>query len=123
MSKNSGIIGQIVDRSTPQLVRGSDAYLVTQASYKGSDGPAPYKFENLTGASALFLTDTDGVPFVAVGNVADPNRGTVRFDLAATGTSLMKLGESLTFEQHFDDDRGRTILVFDSKLDVIDSIF
>lgn len=121
MSKTAGLIGKIVDRATPQIVRGSDAFLVTEISYKGDT--APYQFANLAGATAFFPSDGDGVPVASVGAVVHANRGTIRFDLSDVDTDGLKVGESLSFEQHFEDDRGLTIIVFADKLDVVDSLF
>lgn len=117
---NQGIVGVIFDRSTPALVRGADSFITTQIVYKGSD--IPYSFDTFAGATALFRSQTAS-PVAVVGFLESADLGKVKFTIPGASTTLLAVGEEQSFEQVFADARGTSIIIFDSKLPVVDPLF
>ncbi len=119
---NQGLIGRINNISTPKIVVGADAFVVTQVLYKGSDDD--YAFDNLSGCTGSFQGGSDGqTPVNVIGSVVSADKGLIRFDFPASATESLYVGEQLSFQQTFEDARGKTIILFDAALDVVDSLF
>ena len=130
--QNQGLIGIVYNVSTPSLVRGSDAFVVTQVQYASDDGTpglsptrgTPYAFQSLQGSTAYFQSDPSlgGAPVVSVGSLLSNDLGTMMFAIPASASVGLAVGDSVSFEQHVQDARGLTILVFDN-LPVVDQLF
>lgn len=116
---NLGIIGSIVDRSTPSIVRESDAFLVVQMSYRGTS--TPYGFENFTGATGFFSGESAVLEVPA--SLVSADLGKLRLELAASATSGLVLGDEQTFQVDFQDDRGLTKILFDGAISVVDPLY
>lgn len=118
----SAIYGRIVDRSTPSLVVGSDAFIVTQIAFRESK--QPYSFSQFVGATASFQSaDDPSTPVNFIGALESADLGTVRFDMAASGTALMLAGDPISFQQELKDARGTSIIIFSDALTVVDGLF
>jgi hypothetical protein len=125
-----GLIGIVYDISTPSLVRGADCFVTTQVIYASDDvtpglSPSrgsPYAFQSPVGSTAYFQADGGGAPVVSVGVLQSNDLGTFKFEIPASGSTGLAVGDAISFEQKFEDARGLTILVFDN-LPVIDQLF
>jgi hypothetical protein len=123
------IIGLVYDQSTPKLVRGSDAFIVTQLVYE-SDNPgdhgAPYAFQSAVGSTAYFPSDPTinvlAPPIVSIGTILSSELGLVRFPVPASASTGLQLGDELCWEQVLQDALGTTIIVFHD-LGVIKPVF
>lgn len=116
-----GIVGRIANISQPTIVRGSDGFVVTQIVYQGSGDP--YKIDSFAGATAQFRAEEGDAPISIVGALESADRGELRFELAASGTELLAVGDELDFQQVVEDADGVRIIVFEGKLSVRDSLF
>lgn len=116
---NLGIVGAIVDRSTPSLVRSSDAFLVVQMTYRGTS--EPYAFQNWTGATGFFPGETAVLEVPA--SLVSADLGKLRLEIAASGTALLAVGDEQTFQVDFQDDRGLTKILFDGAISVVDPLY
>lgn len=121
VSVSRGVIGRIVSRSQPQIVRGSDAFIITQLHYE-DQSCSPYKFEGFQGASAVFK-DTANVAYTVAGALDSADLGQVRFDIPATGTTAIKAGDPVIFQQVFLDDNGFLIIPFVDKISFVNPLF
>jgi hypothetical protein len=120
-STNLGIVGTIVDRSTPSVVRGADSFITTQLVYKGTD--TPYSFDTFAGATANFAADGVETPISVVGVLESADLGRVKFTIPAASTAQLAVGEEQSFEQRFADASGSRIILFDAALTVADALF
>jgi hypothetical protein len=114
MSQRHGLVGKIVSLSTPQLVVGSDAFVVSQVRYHGSG--EPYAFSGLTGATAYFPGATGAV--TSVGSVEAADQGLVRFSIPKAVSAGLLPGDDQAWYQTFVDARGTTTVLYDS-LDIV----
>lgn len=116
---NLGVIGTVVDRATPAVVRESDSFIVVQMTYKGTS--TPYSFQTLVGATGFF-PGTGGLVEVAA-TLVSADLGKLRFNLAASGTALMSAGEEQNFQVDFEDDDGLWKILLESALRVVDPLY
>lgn len=116
---NLGVIGSVVDRSTPSVVREADAFLVVQMTYRGTS--TPYSFENLVGATGFFSGETAVIEVPA--SLVSADLGKLRLDMAASATSGLVVGDEQTFQVDFEDDRGLTKILFDGALSVVEPLY
>lgn len=115
-----GLVGSIIDRATPAMVKGSDTFIVTQIVFKGSNDP--YSFQSFAGSTAYFPA-ADGGVVTASGALVSADLGTVRFELGNTETDLLAEGSDLSFEQRFADDRGLSIIQYEAALSIAAALF
>lgn len=119
--KQQGLVGMIWDISTPALVRGADAFVVTQVVFQGTS--SPYSFQAFTGSTAYFPGVVDGVPVAVVGTLVSADLGQVRFNIPKTASTGLALGDEVSFQQDLVDSRGLTRLIFEAALPVVDTLF
>lgn len=120
MSKKLGLVGRLVSLSTPSLVVGSDAFVVTQVVFHGSG--EPYSMPGYVGATAFFPAATGG-SVTSVGTLEAQDLGTVRFPLPAANSVALLAGDAQSFYQTFRDARGATTIIFNEALDIVASPF
>jgi hypothetical protein len=118
--KGNAIIGRVVDQSTPALVQGADLYVVAQLVFDGTR--EPYAIANFTGASAQFPAAAGGAVTIP-GTLVSADLGTLRFDLAASGSSALAVGDPLSFQVELVDARGKSIVILEDALTVAASLF
>jgi len=116
-----GIIGRIADRSTPAIVKGSDAFLVTQLVFKGENDPA--EIVGFSGATGFFPQADSTEPLPVSGTLESADLAEIRFELAASGTALLADGEEQSFEISVEDSFGLVFYQFDGKLVVKERLF
>lgn len=117
---NLGIVGSIVDRSTPALVQGADEFLVVQMFYKNTT--TPYSFQTYAGATGHFIAADSTITSIPA-TLESADLGKLRIELAASATSGLALGDEQSFQVDFDDDRGLSKIIFDSVLAVVAPLY
>ena len=117
---NNGIVGKIAGLSQPAIVKGSDAYIVTQ----NFDGPncCPSEITGFQGATGFFEND-DGTTLSASGELLSAVKGQLRFELTAAETALLKASDEASFEFALEDNNGLMFIQFDGKLQIKDRLF
>lgn len=116
-----GLVGRIVARSQPSILRGTNAWLETQVLHSGSGDP--YAYRGLVGATAQFLSSDNVSAVSVVGSLVSADLGRVRFDLPPSGTMGLAIGSERDFQQVFEDDSGVTIIPFRSAVSIEDPMF
>lgn len=123
-----GLVGIVYDISTPTLVRGADCFVTTQIQF-AADNPSdtngpPYSFQSFAGSTAYFPSDPaiSGAPIAVTGALVSADLGVVKFPIPQTASSGLQVGDSIAFEQVFQDARGTTIILFQD-LPVAASLF
>lgn len=116
----TGIVGRIVDRATPAIMKGSDSFIKTALTLKGCDDP--YDLSSMQGASCFFISDSGGAVCVT-GTATSADRGMCVFQIPQAKTLIIAPGDPISFEQHFIDDAGYQIVRFDDAIGVLESLF
>lgn len=114
-----GITGEIVDRSAPSIVKGSDAYLVVQIVDSSGD---PSSFDSLVGATGYFEGADDAIINIPATALSEP-LAKLQLDLPASSTSLLESGDEQSFQVDFRDSRGLRKILFDGALMVVDPLY
>lgn len=117
---HGGLKAKIIQRKTPAIVQGEDAYLVVQVYYAGTDIAYAF-YPPVLGATGYFPPATGTVPLAATGWISSKPEevGTIRLDMDETFTASLAVGESQNIQLCFDDNYGTTILLMDQSLDVV----
>lgn len=103
-----------------KVVQGQDRTITVQL-VKESDG-TPFSLEGFTGVTGYF-PGADDAGYAKVGSLVSSDLGTVKFVLDETDTAALAAGEDQSFEVVLDQGSTRTIVQFDSKLDVFERLF
>lgn len=117
---NQGVVGRVSNISAPIIIKGSDAFIETQLVYKGTDDSAASV--GFSGATGFFSND-DGTVQAIPGVISTKDLSRLTFDLAASGTALLKAGEELSFEIAVEDDLGLRFFQFDGGLSINDRLY
>lgn len=94
----AGIVGIVSSRFVPTIVQGSESWLVVQTIYAGTRQASP--LENFEGATGFF-PQADGSFLPVVGSLESSPFGQIRFDLAASATAAMQIGDAQDFQVNF----------------------
>lgn len=118
-----GKVGRILSRSTPDIVRGATFSMVTYLAESQANGELCHAgFSGFVGATAFF-PGSDATVAVVGTLEGSEDLGRVRFAAATADTLAMEAGAPSSFEQHFVDDSGLTILQFQDALNIVDQYF
>lgn len=116
-----GLYGKIVQRTTVPIVQGSDAIIVTEVLYK--DTGYPYEFPGYVGSTGYFQAASGSGAYGIIGTLESQDCGQLKFDLSTDNTDALAAGEEQSFELHFSDDAGKTIILMENKLYVSEGLF
>jgi hypothetical protein len=122
--EHGGLKAKIIQRTTPAIVQGEDAFLVVQVYYAGS--AVPYAFyPPVLGATGYFPPATGTVPLAATGWIGSKPEeiGTIRLDLDKTFTAGLNAGESQNIQLNFEDQYGLTIILMEESLAVVPAYY
>lgn len=114
------ITGRVVDQSTPALVQGADLYVVAQLVFV--ETREPYGISGFGGASAQFPAAAGGAVTVP-GTLVSADLGTLRFDVAASGSTALAVGDPVSFQVELVDTRGKSIVILEDAITVAASLF
>ncbi len=115
------VIAKIFSKSQPEIIKGSDFNFSTQLVLK-DDTCCPASIETFQGATGFFEND-DGTVLASTGTLISADLATLRFDLSAEETALLKSGDESSFEMSVEDDAGLRFFQFDGKLVIKDRLF
>jgi len=116
-----GLYGKIVQRTTVPIIQGSDAIIVTEVLYK--DTGYPYAFPGYNGCTGYFQAASGSGAYGIIGTLESEDCGQLKFSLSTDNTDALATGEEQSFELHFDDDAGKTILLMQNKLNISAGLF
>lgn len=118
----AGFSASVFQRQNPALVLGSDYFLVVQMIYGGNR--EPYSMTGFVGATGCF-SNSDGTTLYAPGysDVKDQALGKINFDLPASTTSLLAVGEEQSFQVNFEDALGLVKTILQGQLWVQSPLF
>ena len=123
--RNLGIIGKIVERSQPQIVRNSDGYFVVQLVYEGDGCQDAFKINGFVGATGTFASDVVLMTnYLSIpGTVVSADAGKVKFAYNQVQSSQMKLGPERSFEMRIEDSTGVKYINFDGQLQIVAPLY
>jgi len=119
-ASHGGLKAKILQRTTPAIVQGEDAFLVVQVYYAGGDIPYAF-YPPVLGATGYFPPATGTVPLAATGWIGSKPEevGTIRLDLDKTFTAGLNAGESQNIQLNIEDGYGLTIILMEEVLAVV----